>query len=132
MAASTCLFMQGCPAGARDLEGCTALQTAATWNQIELVRVLEARGLSSLSKAEDGKTAMHIAAEQGWTELVQVHALLRRSMAGWSCPHARLRDLEQGWTKLMRVHAVMCMAQGWAEVHAGLALAGRLLQEYAW
>ena len=84
VAAPTSLRMQGCPAGARDLEGCTALQTAATWNQIELVRVLEARGLSSLSKAEDGKTAMHIAAEQGWTELVQVQAVLRRTMAGWS------------------------------------------------
>ena len=81
------MSMQGCPAGARDLEGCTALQTAATWNQIELVRVLEARGLSCLSKAEDGKTAMHIAAEQGWTELVQVRAFLRGCMGGAAHRH---------------------------------------------
>ena len=116
MAACACLLVQGCPAGARDLEGCTALQTAATWNQIELVRVLEARGLSSLSKAEDGKTAMHIAAEQGWTELVQVRAILHRSMAGWSRPKCTPASLQAGLDRVDAGARRCAHRQGWAEV----------------
>jgi ankyrin repeat protein len=64
--------MQGCNPAVRDRDGCTPLYCAAAWNRTEAVKALDALGCPSWAKSEEGRTAVHVAAEQGWTELIEL------------------------------------------------------------
>ena len=63
---------QGSDPAVRDRDGCTPLYCAAAWNRIEAVKALDALGCPSWAKSEEGRTAVHVAAEQGWTELIEL------------------------------------------------------------
>ena len=56
----------------RDRDGCTPLYCASAWNQAEAVRRLEMLGCHSWIRSEEGRTAVHVAAEQGWTSLIEL------------------------------------------------------------
>lgn len=61
-----------------DRDGCTPLYCAAAWNRIEAVRLLEQLHCPSSLRSLEGRTAVHVAAEQvGWGR-----ALLRWRAAG--------------------------------------------------
>lgn len=55
-----------------DRDGCTPLYCAAAWNRIEAVRLLESLHCPSSLRSLEGRTPVHVAAEQGWVELVEV------------------------------------------------------------
>lgn len=54
----------------RDRDGCTPLYCAAAWNRLEAVQLLEQLGCAADERSEEGRTAVHVAAEQGWVELL--------------------------------------------------------------
>lgn len=56
----------------KDRDGCTPLYCAAAWNRAEAVRRLDALGCPSWARSEEGRTAVHVAAEQGWTGLIEL------------------------------------------------------------
>ena len=56
----------------KDRDGCTPLYCAAAWNQLEAVRQLDKLGCPSWVKSQEGRTPVHVAAEQGWVELVDL------------------------------------------------------------
>ena len=55
-----------------DRDGCTPLYCAAAWNRLEAVRLLERLGCPSSLRSLEGRTAVHVAAEQGWVALIDV------------------------------------------------------------
>ena len=56
---------RSCPAAAvTDRDGCTPLYCAAAWNRIEAVRLLERLHCPSSLRSLEGRTAVHVAAEQ--------------------------------------------------------------------
>lgn len=66
------VVLQGCEAAVKDRDGCTPLYCAAAWNRAEAVRRLEQLGCPSWARSEEGRTAVHVAAEQGWTALIEL------------------------------------------------------------
>lgn len=56
----------------KDRDGCTPLYCAAAWNQVEAVRQLDRLGCPSWQKSLEGRTPVHVAAEQGWVELISL------------------------------------------------------------
>lgn len=64
--------VQGSPPDVKDRDGCTPLYCAAAWNRAEAVRRLDALGCPSWARSEEGRTAVHVAAEQGWTDLIEL------------------------------------------------------------
>jgi len=56
----------------KDRDGCTPLFCAAAWNQVEAVRQLDRLGCPSWQKSLEGRTPVHVAAEQGWVELIDL------------------------------------------------------------
>lgn len=68
-----CSFcMQGCEPDVKDRDDCTPLYCAAAWNRAEAVKCLDAMGCPSWVRSTDQRTAVHVAAEQGWTELIDL------------------------------------------------------------
>lgn len=65
-------IVQGSPPDVKDRDGCTPLYCAAAWNRAEAVRRLDALGCPSWARSEEGRTAVHVAAEQGWTDLIEL------------------------------------------------------------
>jgi len=57
---------------ARDRDGCTPLYCAVAWNRIEVIRELQRMVCPFWVQSEEGKTAVHVAAEQGWAELIEI------------------------------------------------------------
>lgn len=55
-----------------DRDGCTPLYCAAAWNRVAAVRLLERLQCPSTLRSLEGRTAVHVAAEQGWVELIDV------------------------------------------------------------
>ena len=55
-----------------DRDGCTPLYCAAAWNRLAAVRLLHRLGCPSSLRSLEGRTAVHVAAEQGWVELLEV------------------------------------------------------------
>lgn len=56
----------------KDRDGCTPLYCAAAWNQVEAVRQLDRLGCPSWQKSLEGRTPVHVAAEQGWVDLIDL------------------------------------------------------------
>jgi ankyrin repeat protein len=52
------------PAAVTDRDGCTPLYCAAAWNRIPAVRLLEQLHCPSSLRSLEGRTAVHVAAEQ--------------------------------------------------------------------
>lgn len=48
------------------------LYCAAAWNRVEAVKELAALGHSSCGQSEEGRMSVHVAAEQGWADLIKV------------------------------------------------------------
>lgn len=63
---------QGSDPGAKDRDGCTPLYCAAAWNRPAAVRQLDRLGCQSWVRSEEGRTPLHVAAEQGWGQLVDL------------------------------------------------------------
>ena len=63
---------QGCSADVKDRDGCTPLYCAAAWNRVEAVKELAALSCASSLQSEEGRMSVHVAAEQGWTHLIDV------------------------------------------------------------
>jgi hypothetical protein len=61
-----------CTCAVVDRDGCTPLYCAAAWNRTEAVRLLERLHCPSSLRSLEGRTAVHVAAEQGWVDLIQV------------------------------------------------------------
>ena len=75
---------QGCDPAARDRDGCTPLYLAAAWNRLGAVKLLaRIGGSAALAPSKEGRTPVHVAAEQGWSEAVRV---LVRWQAILDCP----------------------------------------------
>jgi ankyrin repeat protein len=55
-----------------DRDGCTPLYCAAAWDRVEAVRLLEKLGCPAEARSLEGRTAVHVAAEQGWADLLEV------------------------------------------------------------
>lgn len=53
-------------------EKCTPLSCAAEWHQTEMVRFLSNLGCKANSKDKWSCTPVHVAALQGWSDLVEV------------------------------------------------------------
>lgn len=66
------MVVQGCAAAVKDRDGCTPLYCAAAWNQVEAVRQLDRLGCPSWQKSLEGRTPVHVAAEQGWVDLIDL------------------------------------------------------------
>ena len=66
------MYAQGCEPDVKDRDDCTPLYCAAAWNQAEAVRCLNSMGCPSWVRSTDQRTAVHVAAEQGWTDLVDI------------------------------------------------------------
>lgn len=64
--------MQGCDPGAKDRDGCTPLYCAAAWNRPAAVKKLDELGCPSWVRSEEGRTPVHVAAEQGWVALIDL------------------------------------------------------------
>lgn len=64
--------VQGADPGAKDRDGCTPLYCAAAWNRPAAVRQLDKLGCPSWMRSEEGRTPVHIAAEQGWGQLIDL------------------------------------------------------------
>ena len=65
--------LQGCDPAARDRDGCTPLYFAAAWNRLGAVKLLaRIGGSAALAPSKEGRTPVHVAAEQGWSEVVHV------------------------------------------------------------
>ena len=64
--------MQGCNPAVKDHDGCTPLYCAAAWNRAEAVQRLDALGCPSWARSQEGRTPMHVAAEQGWADLIDI------------------------------------------------------------
>lgn len=63
---------QGCEPDVKDRDECTPLYCAAAWNRIEAVKCLDRMGCASWVRSTDQRTAVHVAAEQGWTDLIDL------------------------------------------------------------
>lgn len=88
-----CCIMQGCGVGVKDRDGCTPLYCAAAWNRLEAVKKLAALGCPSAVQSEEGRMSVHVAAEQGWTELIDVlvrtmHNQVAEQPPAWPTPQA--------------------------------------------
>ena len=70
--ASVSGHVQGCEPDVKDRDDCTPLYCAAAWNQAEAVRCLDSMGCPSWVRSSDQRTAVHVAAEQGWTDLIDL------------------------------------------------------------
>ena len=64
--------VQGCEPDVKDRDDCTPLYCAAAWNQAEAVKCLDSMGCPSWVRSTDQRTAVHVAAEQGWTDLIDL------------------------------------------------------------
>ena len=64
--------MQGSDPGAKDRDGCTPLYCAAAWNRPAAVKKLDELGCPSWVRSEEGRTPVHVAAEQGWVALIDL------------------------------------------------------------
>ena len=64
--------LQGSDPGVRDRDGCTPLYCAAAWDRGAAVRALDALGCPAWARSGEGRTAVHVAAEQGWTDLIDL------------------------------------------------------------
>ena len=56
--------VQGCSPTVKDRDGCTPLYCAAAWNRMEAVRELERLGSQAGVRSLEGRTPVHVAAEQ--------------------------------------------------------------------
>ena len=56
--------LQGCSPTVKDRDGCTPLYCAAAWNRMEAVRKLESLGGQAGVRSQEGRTPVHVAAEQ--------------------------------------------------------------------
>ena len=65
-------MLQGADPGAKDRDGCTPLYCAAAWNRPAAVRKLNELGCPSWVRSEEGRTPVHVAAEQGWVALIDL------------------------------------------------------------
>jgi ankyrin repeat protein len=63
---------QGCEPDVKDRDECSPLYCAAAWNRAEAVKCLENMGCPSWIRSTDQRTAVHVAAEQGWTDLLDL------------------------------------------------------------
>ena len=66
------LTAQGCEPVVKDRDECTPLYCAAAWNRAEAVKCLSGMGCPSWVRSTDQRTAVHVAAEQGWTDLIDL------------------------------------------------------------
>ena len=64
--------LQGSDPGAKDRDGCTPLYCAAAWNRPAAVKKLDELGCPSWVRSEEGRTPVHVAAEQGWVALIDL------------------------------------------------------------
>lgn len=64
--------VQGSDPGAKDRDGCTPLYCAAAWNRPAAVKKLDELGCPSWVRSEEGRTPVHVAAEQGWVSLIDL------------------------------------------------------------
>lgn len=71
-ACSSCAAAYSCSFSVVDRDGCTPLYCAAAWNRVEAVRLLERLHCPSSLRSLEGRTAVHVAAEQGWVDLIDV------------------------------------------------------------
>ena len=67
-----CCLPQGSDPGAKDRDGCTPLYCAAAWNRPAAVKKLDELGCPSWVRSEEGRTPVHVAAEQGWVALIDL------------------------------------------------------------
>ena len=73
LSAQVSLFCtQGCEPDVKDRDECTPLYCAAAWNRAEAVKCLDNMGYPSWVRSTDQRTAVHVAAEQGWTDLIDI------------------------------------------------------------
>ena len=56
----------------KDRDECTPLYCAAAWNRAEAVKCLSGMGCPSWVRSSDQRTAVHVAAEQGWADLIDL------------------------------------------------------------
>lgn len=56
--------LQGCSPTVKDRDGCTPLYCAAAWNRMEAVRKLASLGSQAGVRSSEGRTPVHVAAEQ--------------------------------------------------------------------
>ena len=83
----------------KDRDECTPLYCAAAWNRAEAVKCLSGMGCPSWVRSTDQRTAVHVAAEQGWTDLIDLlvknfnnkvsaHSAGHQAVASlWGCRH---------------------------------------------
>ena len=68
--------VQGCSPTVKDRDGCTPLYCAAAWNRMEAVQKLASLGSQAGVRSSEGRTPVHVAAEQVLLHTPTVHAVL--------------------------------------------------------